>query len=140
MLERRKDEALAGTAATIRNMAADNGVGPILRRQAHAMQKIQSSFEPLMLFPVEAVPEPPAPALLPDFSGSNRRRLESAVLDLLPKTAEQVEEAERMAVEAAADPENRKDPGEHRRPPARPRRDRKDGSLGGVPGGSGIPG
>ena len=39
-------------------MAADNAVGPILRRQAHAMQKIQSSFEPLTLFPVEAVPEP----------------------------------------------------------------------------------
>jgi hypothetical protein len=74
MLERRKDEALAGTAATIRNMAADNAVGPILRRQAHAMQKIQSSFEPLTLFPVEAVPEPgPGPA-----SGFLRAQLASA--------------------------------------------------------------
>jgi hypothetical protein len=67
------EPSLAGTAATIRNMAADNAVGPILRRQAHAMQKIQSSFEPLTLFPVEAVPEPPAPALLPDFSGECER-------------------------------------------------------------------
>lgn len=110
MLERRRsDEALAGTSATIRSMATNNAVGPILRRQVAAMRKIQASFEPLTLFPIEATTVvPTGPALLPDFSGSNFRRLESAVLSLLPKTTEEVEEAEQVAVEAASDPENRK--------------------------------
>ncbi len=45
-------EASARTTATIRNIAADNAVGPTLRGQADAMQRIQSSFEPLTLFPV----------------------------------------------------------------------------------------
>jgi hypothetical protein len=95
MLERRRrDAAMAEVTATIRRMTEDNTVRSILHRQAQAMEAIQASFKPVVLFP--------------DFSGDDFSQLESAVLGLLPTTAEEVENVERIVVQTRTDPEYRK--------------------------------
>jgi hypothetical protein len=93
MLERRRRDT-AKAEATIREIAGDDTLRSILRRQVQAMDAIQASFEPVVLFP--------------DFSGDDFSQLESAVLGLLPRTTDEVENVERIVVEASADPENRK--------------------------------
>lgn len=47
--------------------------------------------------------------LLPHSSGTNWRRLESAVRSLLPTSPEQIAELEQAVEEASADPETRKE-------------------------------
>jgi hypothetical protein len=95
MLERRRRAAAwAEVSATIRQMGRDNAVQSILRRQAQSMDAIKGSFEEF--------------TLLPDFSGDDFSQLESAVLSLMPTTAEEVENIERAVVDTSADPESRK--------------------------------
>jgi hypothetical protein len=95
MLERRRRDATwAAVTAAVWRMAEDNTVRSILHRQAQAMEAIQASFKPVVL--------------LPDFSGDDFSQLESGVLGLLPRTAEEVENVERIVVQTGSDPENRK--------------------------------
>lgn len=95
MLERiRRDAAWAGVTVTIRRMADDNTVRSILHRQAQAMEAMSANSRSVVL--------------LPDFSGDDFSQLESAVVGLLPGTAEELENIERIAAETGADPENQK--------------------------------
>jgi hypothetical protein len=92
MLERvRRDVAWAKVTDSVRQMAADNAVRSILRRQALAMDAIQGSFNVV---------------LLPDFSGDDFSELESAVISLLPATTGEVQEIERTVARASSDPES----------------------------------
>jgi hypothetical protein len=94
MLDRiRTDAAWTSVAGTTQQMAAENSINGILRRQARAMDELHSGSQKL--------------TLLPSFTGSNFRRLEKAVVDLLPSTVAEVSEIERIAAEASTDPQSR---------------------------------
>jgi hypothetical protein len=95
MLERiRADAAWAHVRATLQQMAADNSISSILHRQALTMEEIQESSGQIVL--------------LPDFTGDDWSDLESAVVSLLPTTAREIENVERIAADAVANPDNRR--------------------------------
>jgi hypothetical protein len=87
MLERiRRDAVRAKDTISVQQMAADNAVRSILRRQALAMEVIQRSLQPVIL--------------LPEFSGDDFSELESVVISLLPATTEEVEDVEGSVAQA----------------------------------------
>jgi len=87
------DEDWRAEEATIRQMSQDDFVHSILREQAEKMEAIRS-FGRALLFP--------------DFTGDDYSHLESAVLNLVPATTEEVHDVEQAVADTGADPETHK--------------------------------